>query len=134
VSRLGKLRNWDLAPIGAVLVVIVLGGLTYLWFVTAGPESNETLIRNYYASPRGGAVPKDVVLRIRVGTCQATGDSVGGDLVFICPLTLDGQTVQGCFALGADEIVSGSAQLGEEFGCTRLVWGPRTRSLILNPQ
>jgi hypothetical protein len=134
VSRLGKLRNWDLAPIGAVLVVVVLGGLTYLWFVTAGPPGNETLIRRYYASPRGGGVPKEVVRRIRVGSCQATGQSVGDTLIFTCVLELDGETSQGCFALAEDKIVAGSAQLGEEVGCTRLVWGPRTRRFISNPQ
>jgi hypothetical protein len=133
VSRLGKLRKWDLTPIGAVLVVILLGGLTYLWFVTAGPPSTETLVRRYYASPRGGGVPKDVVRRINVTTCQATGQSVGDNLIFTCALTLDGETVQGCFALSEDKVVAGSAELGEEVGCTRLVWGPRTRKFISMP-
>jgi hypothetical protein len=143
--RLGKLRKRDLTPIGAVLAVIVLAVVGYAVFLTGGP-STETLVRRYYASPRGGKVPQYVVRKIDVGPCH-TFDAVrpvmaseiprrhfaADAVLYDCAVTFDGTTHHGCFAVSDNEVVAGSAQPEEELGCLRLWWEPRTRGFIAEP-
>ena len=134
MKRLDELRKWDLTPIGAVLAVILLAVVGYAVFIAGGPPSTETLVRRYYASPRGGDVPQEVVRRIQVGGCQAIGRFAGDDPVYQCDVTLGQHGYAGCFALSGHEVTKGSAELGENYGCVRLVWSPRNRKLMLDPQ
>jgi len=128
---LRELRKWDLAPLGAVLVVCVLGALAFVFIATGGSPGNEALVRNYFASPRGGGAPRAEVKLIRLGACQPTNNSVEDNIVFMCPVTYRGKTYQPCFAWSGHRIVAGSRELGGEYGCDRLVWSRGVGTLVV---
>jgi hypothetical protein len=129
---LRELRKWDLAPLGAVLIVLALGVSVFVFIATGGSSDNEeALVRSYFASPSGGGAPRDEVELMRVGDCQPTDNSVEGNVVLMCPVSYRGKRYEPCFAWSGDRVVAGSRDLGDLVGCDRIVWSRGVKTLVV---
>jgi hypothetical protein len=128
---LRELRKWDLAPLGAVLVVCAGAALLFIVIATGGGPGNAALVRGYFASHAGGSAPRDQAKRISVGDCQATRDSVDDNVVWTCPVTFRGQTYHPCFAWAGGTVIKGSRELGNDHGCDRVVWSRAVGALVV---
>ncbi len=57
--RIRELRKWNLAPLGAVLAVVLIGAGVIAMLATGGEPSDQSLVRKYFASPAGGRAPAE---------------------------------------------------------------------------
>ena len=115
------MRGWTLGPIGAVILVFLLGGCAYFMIVQRGGESDEELIRAYY---RDLGASDELANEIEVGECALTGQDYRSTAVFLCPLTVLGRNVPGaCFAIDDEggEVEAGPSQIAPIAGCRRVV-------------
>ena len=126
-----ELRKWDLAPLGAVLVVIALAVLFVVLIALGRGPGREALIRSYFASSRGGGAPREQAKLIRVADCQPTGDFVEDNIVRVCTVTFRGKIYHPCFAWSEGKVVAGSRDLGDLTGCERVVWSPGVGTLVV---
>jgi hypothetical protein len=127
-GRLRELRKWDLAPLGAVLVVVVLAGGFLATITLGGDKSYPDKVRAYFRSSEGGQATKDEARRIEVSTCQPTGEAVRNALVISCAVSFGSRTFTGCYAWDGDELVAGGNQpVGN---CLPILWDERTHSLL----
>jgi hypothetical protein len=156
-----ELRNWDIAPLGAVLVATVLGAGAFAFIVTAEhkpPHSRfEATIRTYFETKRGPRVPHDQVRLIHVRSCTRFPypDVILGVLqtqpIYKCSISFEDQRFAACFAINQGRVdpddrpapgrlddqpravVAGSAELkAPELGCPLVGWNARSRSLVVN--
>jgi hypothetical protein len=127
-SRLRELRKWDLAPLGAVLVVVILAGGLYASITLGGDKSYADKVRAYFMSSEGGHATKDEARRIEISTCQPTGDAVRNQLVISCAVSFRNQTFTGCYVWEGDELIAGGSH--PVSGCMPILWDERTQSLL----
>jgi hypothetical protein len=125
-----ELRNWTFAPLGLVLVVVLLGAGVITMLATGGGPSPEELIRNYFASNSGGGATAEQARRIRVSNCAATTGTARGEIIYKCNVVFADQGYTGCFAWNSKRVVAGSRELGSSHGCTPLHWSRAVGSLM----
>jgi hypothetical protein len=133
ISRqLQELRKWDLAPLGAVLVVVILAVLVILAIAAGRGPGRTALVRDYFASTAGGGAPRDQANLMQVSECQPTGDFVEEEVVFVCSVTFRNKTYQSCFAFAGDSIAAGSQELATAVParCERVVWSSTVKDLV----
>jgi len=129
--RLREFRKWDLAPLGAVLVVVVLAALVILALASGRGPGKPALVRGYFASQAGGGAPREQADLMQVDGCQPTGDYVE-EVVFVCTVTFRGRIYHPCFAFAGDRVVAGSRELADRLGaCERVVWSRSLANLIV---
>jgi hypothetical protein len=127
-SRLRELRKWDLAPLGAVLVVIVLTAGFFAILIAGHEKSYQDKVRAYFMSSEGGSATKAEARRIEVSTCQPTGDAVRNSMVISCAVSVGSQTFTGCYVWDGDKLIAGGSEpVGN---CMPIVWDERTHSLL----
>jgi hypothetical protein len=111
------MRGWTLGPLGAVILVFLLGGCAYFMIVRGGGDSDEELIRAYY---RDQGASDELAAEIEVGECNYTGQDYRSTSVFLCPLTVLGNDVPGaCFAIDDEDgkVEAGPRQMASIVGC-----------------
>ena len=129
--RLKELRRWNLAPLGAVLVVVLFGAGAVAFIATGGGLSAEKQIQNYFSSSAGGRAPAEQARRIEVSDCRRLDRVVRNEFVYECSVVFAGRGYTGCFALGEDRVVLGSRQLASLVpGCDRLFWDQGADMLV----
>lgn len=115
------MRGWTLGPLGAVILVFLLGGCAYFMLVQGGGESDEELIRAYY---RDQGASDELANEIEVGECVPTGQDYRSTIVFRCPLTVLGRDVPGaCFAIDDEDgkVEAGPRQVALIEGCRPVI-------------
>ncbi len=115
------MRGWTLGPLGAVILVFLLGGCAYFMLVQGGGESDEELIRAYY---REQGASDELANEIEVGECAYTSQDYRATPVFLCPLTVLGREVPGaCFAIDDEggEVEAGPRQMASITGCRPVI-------------
>jgi hypothetical protein len=127
-GRLTELRKWDLAPLGAILVVVLLAAGLYASVTLGGDKSKEAKVRAYFMSSEGGHATKEEARRIEVSTCQPTGDQVRGQLVISCAVSFGSRTFTACYAWDGDRLIAGGSQ--PVATCLPVLWDERTHSLV----
>jgi hypothetical protein len=128
-SALGELRKWDLAPLGAVLVVVLLAAGIYLTLATGGEKPYEEKVRAFFESSAGGKATHEQARLISVSDCRPRGDTIRNALLIWCSVSAGDQAAfVGCFAWDGDHLVGGGVE--PISGCDALTWDRRTRSLI----
>jgi hypothetical protein len=129
-----ELRKWNLAPLGAVLVVIILAAGAFAFVTTAGdkPTDYEGMIRAYFATKPGGRMPADQVRLITVTSCVPLDrEARGGRTTYRCSLSFEDQGFVACFAFDQRRVAVGSVELGSpDLGCDRVGWDAKERSLV----
>jgi hypothetical protein len=131
--RLKELRKWNLAPLGAVLVVVLLAAGAVAFIATGGGPSAEEQIQKYFSSTAGGAAPSEQARLIEVDECHTTYRKVRDEFVDECSLVFRGEGYTGCFLWtdDGDRIVLGSRQLASLApGCDRLFWDASAGMLV----
>ena len=129
---LRELRKWDLAPLGAVLVVIALAAVVVLALAFGRSPGSTALVRGYFASASGGGAPREQADLMQVSECQPTGEFVDDDVVFVCTVTFRKRIYQPCFAFEGDRVIAGSRELADVVsGCERVVWSPVVKNLVV---
>ena len=127
-----ELRRWTLAPLGLVLVVVLLAAGVVTMLATGGEPSNESLVRKYFASAAGGGAPAEQARRIGVDDCMRLNRIVRNEFVYECSVVFAGRGYSGCFALSDNRVVLGSRQLASLVpGCDRLVWDKTSQTLVV---
>jgi hypothetical protein len=132
--RLKELRKWNLAPLGAVLAVVLLGAGAVAFIATGGGPSAEEQIQKYFSSTAGGGAPSEQARLIEVGECHPTHKKVRDEFVDECNLVFHGQGYTGCFLWNddGDGIVLGSRQLASLApDCDRLFWDKTSQTLVV---
>jgi hypothetical protein len=111
-----RLREYDLTPIGAVIVVALLGaGVVVLIFVSGGSGGDEAAVRAYY---RDAGAPADLVERIEVAECALHNADRSGRPVYRCAIAIDAESHAPCFVFDEeDRIVAGGRELAAIYGC-----------------
>lgn len=115
------MRGWTLGPLGAVILVFLLGGGAYFMILRGGSDSDEELIRAYY---RDQGASDELVNEIEVGECNYTGQEYRSTSVFLCPLTVLDQDVPGaCFAIddAGGKVEAGPRQMASIEGCRPVI-------------
>ena len=115
------MRGWTLGPLGAVILVFLLGGCAYLLIVRGGGKSDEELIRAYYRDQGASEEPAN---QIEVGECEYSGQDYRSIPVLRCPVTVLGRNVPGaCFAIDdeSDEVEAGPRQVASIEGCRPVI-------------
>lgn len=115
------MRGWTLGPLGAVILVFLVGGCAYFMLVQRGGESDEELIRAYY---RDQGASDELANEIEVGECNYTGQDYHSTSVFLCPLTvLDREVPGACFAIDdvGGKVEAGPRQMASIGGCRPVV-------------
>jgi hypothetical protein len=130
VGWLGELRKWNLAPLGAVLVVVVLGAGFLTMVATGGEPDPEELIRKYFASPAGGGASPEQARRISVSNCVGTGRTAYGEVEYRCTVVFGDKSYTACFAWNSKRVVAGSRELVSPPRCTELRWSRVAGSLV----
>jgi hypothetical protein len=130
-TQLRELRKWTLAPLGAVLAVVLLAAGVVTMLATGGEPGPEALIRKYFSSAAGGGATPEQARRIDVPNCQLTNRIVRNEFVNECTVIWGGRRYTGCFAFDDDRVVLGSRELGGTSGCPRLVWDSTAESLVI---
>lgn len=131
--RLEELRKWNLAPLGAVLVVVLLGAGAVAFIATGGGPSVEKQIQRYFSSTAGGGARAEQARLIEVNGCHPTYNKVRDEFVDECSLVFRGEGYTGCFLWNdeGDHIVLGSRQLASLVpGCDRLFWDASAGMLV----
>ena len=84
-----ELRKWNLAPLGAVLVVVILCAGAFAFVVTAhdNPTDFEGMIRSYFATKPGSRVPPDRIRMIEVPRCIPYAYS--GKTIYKCSISFE---------------------------------------------
>jgi hypothetical protein len=127
-SRWRALRKWDLAPLGAVLVVVLLAAGLYATIALGGHKSDEEKVRAYFMSSEGGSATKDEARRIEVSTCLPTGAEVRNSIVISCAVTFGSLTFRGCYVWHGDKLIAGGSKpIGN---CMPILWDERSHSLL----
>ena len=125
------LRTWNLAPLGAVLALVLIGAGVITMLATGGERSDESMIRKYFSSAAGGRAPAEQAKRIEVNDCKRLNRIVRSEFVYECSVVLAGRGYTGCFALGEGRVVVGSRQLASLVpGCDRLFWDASAEMLV----
>lgn len=127
-GRLTELRKWDLAPLGAVLIVALLAAGLYAMVTLGGGKSKEAKVRAYFMSSKGGHATKAEARRIEVSTCLPTGDEVRSQLVISCAVSFGSRTFTGCYVWDGDKLIAGGSQT--VVNCLPVLWDERTHSLL----
>ena len=123
-----ELRKWDLAPIGAVLVVVLLAAGLFLALTSSGGRSNQDKVRAFFMSSEGGSATNADARRIEVSTCQPTGETVRSALVISCAVSHGAQTFRACYVWQGDKLIAGGNRpIGN---CLPVLWDRRSRSLL----
>jgi hypothetical protein len=130
-KRLSELRKWTLAPLGAVLVVFLVGAGAVATLATGGEPSSETLVRKYFSSRAGGGATSEQARRIEVPECRLTTRIVRNEFVSECTVIWSSRRYRGCFVFNDDRVVIGSRELGGTPGCPRLLWDSPAESLVI---
>jgi hypothetical protein len=126
-----ELRAWTLAPIGLVLVVVLLVAGVVTMLATGGEPSDEALVRKYFATATGGGAPKEQARRIEVSDCRRLNTIARNEFVYECNVTFGGRGHTGCFALDQRPVVLGSRQLASLVsGCDPLFWDQTAGTLV----
>jgi hypothetical protein len=129
--QLRELRKWDLAPLGGVLVVVVLAALVILALAAGRGPGRPALVRSYFASEAGGGAPREQADLMQVDACQPTGEFVE-EVVFVCTVTFRKRIYHPCFAFAGDRVVFGSRELADQLStCERVVWSRSLANLIV---
>ena len=130
-SSLRALRTYDLAPLGAILVVVILAAGIYLTLTSNGEKSYQDKVRAYFMSSEGGSATKADARRIEVSTCQPTGDTVRNTLLISCAVSVGNQSFTGCYAWDGDKLVGGgNRQPVVDYYCAPLLWDRRKHALV----
>jgi hypothetical protein len=127
-SRLRELRKWDLAPLGAVLVVVLLATGAYVTLISSAEKSYPDKVRAYFMSNEGGSATKSEARRIDVSICQPTGEAVRNELVISCAVSFRNRTFTGCYVWEGNKLIAGGSQ--PLAGCEPILWDRRTHSLL----
>ena len=122
------LRKYDLAPLGAIVVVVILAAGIYVALTTNGEKSYPQKVRAYFMSSDGGSATKADARRIEVSTCQPTGDAVRNELLISCAVSVGNQSYTGCYAWDGDKLVAGGNHAIA--GCDPVLWDRRKHSLV----
>jgi hypothetical protein len=133
-ARPQELRRWTLAPLGAVLAVVLLTGGVVWVLAAGGPPSAEKQVQKYFSSPAGGRAPSEQARHIEVDECHPVHKKVRGEFLDECSVVFRGQGYTGCFLWNddGDEIVLGSRQLATLApGCERLFWDASVEGLVV---
>jgi hypothetical protein len=126
-----ELRAWTLAPLGLVLVVVLLVAGVVTMLATGGEPSDEALVRKYFASAAGGGAPEEQARRIEVNDCRRLNEIVRNEFVYECNVVFADHGYVGCFALDRRPVVLGSRQLASLVpGCNRLFWDQAAAMLV----
>jgi hypothetical protein len=127
-----ELRKWNLAPLGAVLVVVLLSAGVITMLATGGEQRDESLVRKYFASAAGGGAPAEQARRIEVNDCRRLDRIVRNEFVYECSIVFAGRDYSGCFALSDNRVVLGSRQLASLVpDCDRLFWDKTSQTLVV---
>ena len=122
------LRKWDLAPLGAVLVVVLLAAGFWATLTLGGAKSDQEKVRAYFMSSEGGSATEEEARRLEVSTCQPTGQTVRNSLVISCAVSFGNQIFTGCYVWDGDKLIAGGSQpIGT---CMPIMWDKRTQSLL----
>ena len=125
--------RWSLGWAGAVGVVvagfaaIVLVGK--FWYEPSGEwELEQSEIRAYYGTERGGDAPSHIVRRVHVLFCE-NYDETYGYKVHRCDLAFGELRPHPCFQFTAEGVRRGPRQLPPIGGCTRFVYDPARKTM-----
>jgi hypothetical protein len=132
-SPFRALRGYDLAPIGAILVVVILAAGIYLVLTNDGERSYPEKVRAYFMSSAGGSATKDEARRIEVSTCLPTGSEVGNALVISCSVSFGSQSLTSCYAWDGDKLIAGGNRppIADAYlGCEPVLWDRRRHALV----
>ena len=127
-----ELRKWTFAPLGLVLVVVLLGAGVVTMLATGGKRPEE-VIQGYFSSPAGGGAPSEQARLIEFKECHPVYKRVRGKFLDECSLAFRGQAYTGCFLWNdeGDRIVLGSREVaGLVDGCDRLFWDRAAGTLV----
>ena len=124
-----ELRKWNLAPLGAVLVVVILCAGAFAFVVTAhdNPTDFEGMIRSYFATKPGSRVPPDRIRMIEVPRCIPYAYS--GKTIYKCSISFEDQGFVECFTFDHDRVTSSFAD--RKLGCDLVGWDPSSKSLVV---
>jgi hypothetical protein len=111
-----RLRQYDLTPLGGLIVVAVLGaGVVVLIFVSGGSGGDEPAVRAYY---RDAGAPAELAERIELAGCEDHGADDSGRPVSRCTIAVGAESHTPCFVFDqADRIVAGGSDLAAIEGC-----------------
>ena len=127
-----ELRKWTFAPLGLVLVVVLLGAGVITMLATGGEPSDESVVRKYFSSAAGGGAPPEQARRIEVNDCRRLDRIVRNEFVYECSVAFADQGYTACFALDQRPMALGSRQLASLVpGCDRLFWDASTGTLVV---
>ena len=129
---LRELRKWDLAPLGAVLVVALLAGGFYLFIATGGGLTYQERVRAYFMSREGGGATSAQSRLIIVPDCRPTREVMQDQPVYSCVVVFGDQSYTACFAWDGDRLVAGSRKLAPLARglCNDIFWDRKTRSIV----
>jgi hypothetical protein len=129
---LRELRKWTFAPLGLVLVVVLLGAGVVAMLATGG-DSPEKVIQRYFSSTAGGGAPSEQARLIEFNECHPIYKKVRDKFLDECSLEFRGRGYTGCFLWNddGDRIVLGSRQVaGLVEGCDLLFWDQAAETLV----
>lgn len=132
-----ELRKWNLAPLGAVLVVVLLMAAAFGFVATARDEKpdRQKMIRTYFATKPGNRMPHDQLRLVFVSRCDPPNGwdfEYRGRPIYVCSLSFKEQAFRACFTFDQHGVVAGSVELAKPgSGCDPVSWDERAKSLVV---
>lgn len=130
-----ELRKWDLAPLGAVLVAVLLMAGAFGFVVTARDKKpdRQKMIRTYFATKPGNRMPHDQLRLVFVSRCDPTNDwQYQGRPIYLCSLSFRDKAFTACFTFDQHGVVAGSVELAKPGSvCYLVAWDENAKSLVI---